>query len=202
MLWSASVYCGNAGLAEQLLIAAGAVSGFLLMNMRFPWQPRARVFMGNAGSAFLGFIIAWASFRLTQNVWHPVTPILAPWLLATPLIDCVTLIARRLMRRQSPFRADREHMHHLMLDAGFTPTQLTVVLTSINLLLGLGAAIALKLKVPQPFLVLAFIALCVWYFWLTARRERAVAAFARLGRLLVRLRLKRQTAQSPASSRE
>lgn len=202
MLWSASVYCGNAGLAEQLLIAAGAVSGFLLMNMRFPWQPRARVFMGNAGSAFLGFIIAWASFRLTQNVWHPVTPILAPWLLATPLIDCVTLIARRLMRRQSPFRADREHMHHLMLDAGFTPTQLTVVLTSINLMLGLGAAIALKLKVPQPFLVLAFIALCVWYFWLTARRERAVAAFARLGRLLVRLRLKRQTAQSPTPTQE
>jgi UDP-GlcNAc:undecaprenyl-phosphate GlcNAc-1-phosphate transferase len=101
----------------------------------------------------------------------------------------VTLIARRLSRRQSPFRADREHMHHLMLDAGFTPTQLTLTLTSINLLLGLCAAIALKLKLPQPLLVLGFIALCLWYFWLTARRERAVAVFAKLSRFLTWLRL-------------
>jgi UDP-GlcNAc:undecaprenyl-phosphate GlcNAc-1-phosphate transferase len=190
MLSAAALYSGNTGLIEQLLISAGAICGFLVMNMRFPWQPRARVFMGDAGSAFLGFTIAWGSFRLTQNWSHPVTPILAPWLLATPLIDCVTLIARRLSRGQSPFQADREHMHHLMLDAGFTPTQLTLTLTSINLLLGLCAAIALKLKVPQPLLVLGFIALCLWYFWLTARRERAVATFAGLGRVLAWLRLK------------
>ncbi len=190
MLDAAAIYSGNDVLAERLAVFAGAVFGFLLMNMRFPWQPRARVFMGDAGSALLGFTIAWGSFRLTQNWSHPVTPILAPWLLATPLIDCVSLTARRLSRGQSPFRADRGHMHHLLLDAGFTPTQLTVTLTSINLLLGLGAAIALKLKLPQPLLVLGFVALCLWYFWLTARRERAVAAFARLGRLLTWLRLK------------
>ena len=190
MLDAAAIYSGNDVLAERLAVFAGAVLGFLLMNMRFPWQPRAKVFMGDAGSALLGFTIAWGSFRLTQNWSHPVTPILAPWLLATPLIDCVTLIARRLSRGQSPFRADREHMHHLMLDAGFTPAQLTLVLTSINLLLGLAAAIALKLKLPQPLMVLGFIALCLWYFWLTARRDRAVATFARLGRLLVWLRLK------------
>ena len=42
----------------------GAIAAFLVMNMRFPWQPRAKVFMGNAGSALLGLTIAWASFRL------------------------------------------------------------------------------------------------------------------------------------------
>lgn len=190
MLTAAAVYSGNALLAEPLVIFAGAVVGFLLMNMRFPWQPRARVFMGNAGSAFLGFTIAWASFRLTQNQNHPVTPILAPWLVATPLIDCVALLARRLLRGQSPFRADREHMHHLMLDAGFTPTQLTMTMIATNLSLGLLASIALRAKVPEPILVLAFIVLCLGYFWLTARRERAVAAFASLNQFLTRLHLK------------
>ncbi len=190
MLDAAAIYSGNDVLAERLAVFAGAVLGFLAMNMRFPWQPRARVFMGDAGSSLLGFVIAWGSFRLTQNWAHPVTPILAPWLVATPLIDCVSLIARRLSRGQSPFHADREHMHHLMLDAGFTPTQLTLTLTAINLLLGLGAAIALKLKLPQPLMVLAFVALCLWYFWLTAKRERAVALFARLARVLERLHLK------------
>ena len=202
MLGAASVHSGNMALAERALIFAGAVAGFLVLNMRFPWQPQARVFLGNAGSTFLGFTIAWMSFRLTQNQWHPVTPVLAPWLIATPLIDCVTLIARRLLRSQSPFRADRDHMHHLMLDAGFTPTQLTMALTAINLLLGLCAAIALKLKVPQPLLVLGFVALCLWYFWLVARRERAVATFASLERLLTWLRLKPPAIECPAPSQE
>jgi len=188
MLGSAALYSGNFVLAEKLVIFAGAVAGFLVLNMRFPWQPRARVFMGNAGSALLGFVIAWASFRLTQNVRHPVTPVLAPWLVATPLIDCVALIWRRLARGQSPFRADREHMHHLMLDAGFTPTRLTMTLIATNLMLGLVASIALIKGVPQPVLVLAFMALLLGYFWLTFRRQRAVAAFAILNGLLTDMR--------------
>jgi UDP-GlcNAc:undecaprenyl-phosphate GlcNAc-1-phosphate transferase len=194
MLAIAALYCGNDGQAEQLVIFSGAVLGFLLLNLRLPWRPRARVFMGNAGSAFLGFTFVWATFRLTQNHGHSVTPILAPWLLATPLIDCVVLIARRLHHGQLPFRADRRHMHHLMLDAGFTPGQLTAMLTVINLTLGLAAAIALKMKVPQTSLVLAFVAICLWYFWLTGRRKRAVAVFARLHRFLTRSHLKPETA--------
>lgn len=186
MLIAVALYSGNVELGERLTIMAGGVLGFLLMNMRFPWQPHARVFMGNAGSALLGFAIAWVSFRMTQNRAYPVTPILMPWFIATPLIDCVALIAHRLSHGQSPFRADRAHMHHLMLDAGFTPARLTMTLTGINLLLGLAAVIALKMQVPQPLLVLAFVAICLWYFWLTARRKRAVAMFARLNWLLTR----------------
>ena len=197
MLEAAALRSGNAVLTERLLIFSGAVVGFLLMNMRLPWQSRARVFMGNAGSALLGFIIAWASFSLTQVRGHPVTPVLAPWLIATPLIDCVTLIMRRLLRGQSPFRADREHMHHLMLDAGFTPAQLTTTLMVTNLSLGLLAAIALIAKVPQAILVLAFVGLCLGYFWLTLRRERGVAAFALLNRCLTRMHLIPGTAMVP-----
>ncbi len=200
MLGCAAIYCGNFALANPVLIFAGAVLGFLLMNMRFPWQPRARVFMGNAGSVFLGFTIAWVSFRLTQSSTHPVTPILAPWLVATPLIDCISLMVHRLMRRQSPFRADREHMHHLMLDAGFTPAQLTMTLVVVNLLLGLSASVALYAKVPQPVLVLVFVGLCIGYFWLTMRRERTVTAFAALNRGMTLLRLKPKAALIQSSS--
>ncbi len=189
MLEAAALYSGNFGLAERLVIFAGAVFGFLMMNMRLPWQPRARAFMGNAGSALLGFTIAWVAFGLTQNEHHPVTPILAPWLVATPLIDCVSLILHRIVSGHSPFRADRNHMHHLMLEAGFTPSQLVATLVVINLALGLFAGVALFVGVPQPLLVIAFVCLCVGYFWLTRRRHRAVGAFAALRRFLARLRL-------------
>ncbi len=190
MLEAAALHSGNIVLAERLAVFAGAVFSFLLLNMRLPWQHRARVFMGNAGSALLGFTIAWASFSLTQDRAHPVTPVLAPWLVATPVIDCLSLILRRVMRGQSPFRADRDHMHHLMLDAGFTPTQLTLTLVGINLSLGLFAALARVAQVPQTLLVLAFVGLLLGYFWLTWKRERGVAAFAALNRSLTRLHLK------------
>jgi UDP-GlcNAc:undecaprenyl-phosphate GlcNAc-1-phosphate transferase len=202
MLEAAAIHSGNAILADKLVVFAGAVFGFLLMNMRFPWQPRARVFMGNAGSALLGFTIAWASFSLTQDAGHQVTPVLAPWLVATPMIDCVSLIAHRLAHGQSPFRAGRDHMHHLMLDAGFTPTQVTISLVGTNLLLGLVAAIALLEKVPQLVLVLVFVGICLGYFWLTLRRERAVAAFAFVHRFLSGLSLKSEKSLGPQGTYE
>lgn len=185
MLDVAAIYSGNFTLIIWLSIFAGAVMGFLMLNMRFPWQQRARVFMGNAGSALLGLVVAWASFRLTQNYRHPVTPILAPWLVSTPLIDCVSLMAHRIALGKSPFRADHDHMHHLMLDAGFSASQLTIATVVANLVMGLLASVALLMGVPQPVLVLAFVALCIGYFWLTLRRERAVAFFAKLHGLMM-----------------
>ena len=59
MLVAASLYAGNGMMAERVMIMVGAVTAFLWFNLRFPWQRRARLFMGNAGSAFLGFVIAW-----------------------------------------------------------------------------------------------------------------------------------------------
>jgi UDP-GlcNAc:undecaprenyl-phosphate GlcNAc-1-phosphate transferase len=190
MLGSAAIYSGNFALFIWTAIFAGAIIGFLLMNMRFPWQARARVFMGNAGSALLGFAVAWTSIRLTQNPGHPVTPVLGPWLIATPVIDCLALIAHRLAHGRSPFYADRDHMHHLMLDAGFRPAQLVLTLVAINFLLGLMAAIGLLANVPLLGLVLVYVGICIGYFWLTLKRERAVAMFAVLGRFLNRLGLK------------
>jgi UDP-GlcNAc:undecaprenyl-phosphate GlcNAc-1-phosphate transferase len=113
------------------------------------------------------------------------------WFVATPVIDCLSLIGRRLMKRQSPFRADRQHMHHLMLDAGFTPTQVSLTLIAVNLILGLSASIALLFKVPQLILTMTFVILCLGYFVMTAKHERALAAFGRLHGLLFRSRSRR-----------
>jgi UDP-GlcNAc:undecaprenyl-phosphate GlcNAc-1-phosphate transferase len=132
MYCAAAVYSGNLFMVERLAPVIAAVSVFLLFNMRHPWRARARIFMGNAGSAFLGYLIAWACFRLTQNAEHPVTPVLAPWLVAPPIIDCLVLIARRLKEGRSPFAAGRDHMHHYLLDAGFSPTVIALGLAAVS----------------------------------------------------------------------
>jgi UDP-GlcNAc:undecaprenyl-phosphate GlcNAc-1-phosphate transferase len=174
-----ALYSGQPEEAERLLALCGALLGFLLWNSRFPWQPRARVFLGNGGSMLLGFVIAWTSVRLTQNAAHPVSPVLGPWTLALPLIDCVTLMFRRWRQGRSPFAADRHHMHHMLLDAGFRASQVVAVLGGLSLLLGVGAAVALKLGIYRPLLVLVFLVLL--FGWYAFSRDYGLAV-ARLRR--------------------
>lgn len=177
-----ALYSGDAPQAERLLAICAALVGFLIWNQRLPWQPRARVFLGNGGSMLLGFIIAWTAVRLTQNPAHPVSPVLGPWTLALPLIDCVTLMFRRWRQGKSPFAADRHHMHHMLLDAGMRPTAVVLVLGGLSLLLGLGAAFAIKLGVYRPMLVLLFLVLLAGWYVFSRDYDLAVARLRRLVR--------------------
>lgn len=177
-----ALYSGDAPQAERLLAICAALLGFLLWNQRLPWQPRAKVFLGNGGSMLLGFIIAWTSVRLTQNPAHPVSPVLGPWTLALPLIDCVTLMFRRWRQGRSPFAADRHHMHHMLLDAGLRPARVVLVLGGLSLLLGLGAAFAIRLGVHRPMLVLLFLVLLAGWYVFSRDYDLAVARLRRLVR--------------------
>ena len=177
MLAAAALYCGNDPVFNRSLVVMGAVSGFLLYNIRHPWQRYAKSFMGNAGSALLGLTIAWIAFQLTQNPAHPVTPMLALWLVPVPIMDCLVLIVRRMTLRRSPFHADRNHIHHLMLDAGFTPTRAAIALALFSGISGLGAALVLRSNLSHNFLLVGFFVLCAIWYWITAKRSRALAFF-------------------------
>jgi len=184
MLTAAAVYSGNQRLAHGLVLLLGAVLAFLAFNLRSPWMPKASIFLGNAGSEFLGLVIAWACFRLTQNGAHPVTPALAPFLIAPPVIDCLVLMVRRMRNGRSPFAADRNHFHHLLLDARWTTTTAVLLIGAISLALGLGAALALKAHIKPIYLVVAFAGITLWYYAVSARRADCVAFLRGLGSAL------------------
>jgi UDP-GlcNAc:undecaprenyl-phosphate GlcNAc-1-phosphate transferase len=177
MLGAAPFYAGNDNVYTRIPLLMGVVTGFLAYNLRMPGREYAHIFMGNAGSAFLGLTIACFAIRLTQNPAHPVGPILVLWLMPVAVMDCLVLIVRRLHHGQSPFAADRNHIHHLMQEGGFGPNRIAFMLVAFSLATGLGAGLALRAHVPQVFLAGAFVLLCLFYFWLTSRRERAMAFF-------------------------
>ncbi len=116
------IYFGQAaGLDADLsvlVVLATAVGCFLLFNLRFgPWR-RARVFLGDAGSMFLGFALCWFLVDFSQKPDAAMRPVTALWLVAIPLCDTVAVMVRRLAERRSPFAADRTHIHHLLQHAG------------------------------------------------------------------------------------
>ncbi len=175
MLVAAAIYAGNAPLAADLMLMAGCVMGFLAFNLRTPWRPRAAVFLG-CGAEILGLWIAWASFRLTQTPGHPVTPVLAPFLIAPPVIDCLVLIVRRLRARRSPFSADRDHMHHRLTDLGLTPTAIVALLVTATLTVGFAAAVARRIHVPEPVFPGVYLSATFAYFFVSRRRRAAPKA--------------------------
>lgn len=182
MFTAAAVYSGNVRLSHGLVLLLGAIAAFLAFNLRTPWRARASIFLGNAGSEFLGLVLAWCCFRLTQNPDHPVTPVLAPFLLAPPIIDCLVLAVRRIRNKRSPFAADRNHLHHLLLDAGWSSTAAVLGIVALSFGLGLSAALALLAHLSPIWLVIAFGALTVGYYLASAKRARCVAFLRAAGR--------------------
>lgn len=94
-------------------IVTGSVLGFLRFNT-FP----ARVFMGDGGSQILGFTTAVLAVCLTQDPATPLSSALPLLLLGIPIIDTLMVMTRRALARTSPFRADRNHLHHRLLALG------------------------------------------------------------------------------------
>jgi UDP-GlcNAc:undecaprenyl-phosphate GlcNAc-1-phosphate transferase len=179
MLICAAIYAGNAPLVDDLMVMAGCVAGFLAYNLRTPWRPRASVFLGD-GAEILGLWIAWASFRLTQTVGHPVTPVLAPFLIAPPVIDCLVLIVRRLRARRSPFSADRNHLHHQLIDAGVSVTGVVTILVGLSLVIGFAAANARRIHVPEPVFPAVYLLSAAGYFLLSRRVNDGLSVVQKL----------------------
>ncbi len=107
--------------AAMLLVLVGAILGFLCHN----WPP-AKIFMGDAGSYFIGFWIAVASLLATYAGYQGTTPhaVVAPLIvMAIPLYDLVSVITIRLREGRSPFEGDKRHFSHRLVDLGMTKKQ-------------------------------------------------------------------------------
>jgi len=115
-------------------ILAAALAGFLMFNFPLPGRSRASAFMGDAGSMFLGFSVAWLVVGFSQGEERIMAPVTALWLLAVPLLDTVWLIAKRACTLRWPTQSATDHLHHVLIRAGFKPT------TAVGIMGSLGVA--------------------------------------------------------------
>lgn len=158
LMAAVAVLAGLTQLHLLLLCLAGITAGFLLYNFRFDNNKRASVFMGDAGSTLLGFLIAVLLVDLSRNgadYFHPVT---ALWLFALPLYDTLGVMARRVWMKQSPFKADRNHLHHILLDVGFRVRHVVLILFALQVGFGLIGLAGLLAGIPDAVMFYLFVA--------------------------------------------
>lgn len=151
------------------LLLLSALAGFLLFNIRHPWRTQASVFMGDAGSMMAGLVLAWFAVDLTQGEGHSLPPITAVWILALPLLDMGGVMVRRIAKGQSPFAADRKHLHHILLLAGYSGTRVVTILLVLSALMGGVGIAAWQLGVPDYAMFYAFLMLLAVYYYLMTR---------------------------------
>jgi UDP-GlcNAc:undecaprenyl-phosphate GlcNAc-1-phosphate transferase len=173
MLVSLGVFGWVNGAREAYIVVcfllAAVTAGFLLFNMRTPWRNRASVFMGDAGSMMLGFAVSWLAIHVSQREDSTVYPITIAWLLVLPVTDLVSSYFRRLLRGQSPFSADREHLHHALLRAGFSVTTIVSGLLFIHLLFAAIGLVGWRLGWPEYWLTIGLGAVFAIHYALSMR---------------------------------
>lgn len=163
-----------------IIAVMGGVSGFLYFNLRYPSNGRARVFLGDNGSMLLGFVFAWILIALSQGEHRAMTPVTALWIFGVPLLDTVSVMLRRIWVGKSPFQADRNHLHHLFLRAGFRVSDTVWTVALLQLTLGTIGVIGLRLALPESLMFGLFIVVFCLYFYVIARPWRFVPNLRRL----------------------
>lgn len=178
LFWLAvmSAIAGVLDVVVLALVGFSAVTAFLLFNFRFPWNPKARVFLGDSGAYVLGFFVAALFLLTTQGVYideiQVLTPVTALWLLFIPLVDIAGVIWRRSTMSRWPVDDDREHLHYMLVDRGHSVEAVVIILSMIAFTVG-GIGVALYYAgVSESWSFVLFIGLCSAYFYLTRRRSR------------------------------
>jgi UDP-GlcNAc:undecaprenyl-phosphate GlcNAc-1-phosphate transferase len=157
-LLAVALFLGNILPSLFTAALAGATLGFL----RYNFNP-ARIFMGDSGSLFLGFTIAAISIHGSEKA-HAAVAILIPVVaLGLPIMDTLLAIARRVYRGLPIPTADKEHIHHKLIQYGFSHRRATLILYSFCIVL---SSLAVLLSISSSVwvgIILAFLGLFV--FW-------------------------------------
>jgi len=167
-------FSGDMSSMQLLLLLFAVVLVFLFFNRHASKNEgnsaaRQRVFMGDAGSMFLGFILVWFFIQLSQNspdTERVMAPVTALWIFFVPLFDTVAQMFRRILQGKSPFSADRNHIHHLLMDRGYSKNMVLGILLSISVATAIIGIAADIVGFSQAFMFYLFLALFTVYFLL------------------------------------
>jgi len=136
---------------------------YLIFNFAIKPLAPSKVFMGDAGSMFIGFSIGAFTIYFSQSSEYELDPTTTLWFVAVPLYDMIATMIRRIRKGQSPFYPDRTHLHHLLMHLGLNGTQaLAAIVLFATTLGGVGILID-NYKIESYISLAAFIFIFIAY---------------------------------------
>jgi UDP-GlcNAc:undecaprenyl-phosphate GlcNAc-1-phosphate transferase len=154
-----------------LLLLAAALIPDLAANLELVGR---KVFLGDAGSVMIGYFLAWTLIQLSQQPQPHLSTVDVLWCVALPVLDTLAVMIRRLSEGKSPFKPDRGHIHHILLNAGFSAHTALVMLVGLAMALVFMGTLTRNLAPGSN--LLTFAALTLIYVALTGRVYRAQQA--------------------------
>ena len=142
----------------QVAIVMAALVGASVGFMPYNLNP-AKMFMGDTGATFLGYILATMSIQGLFKYYAVISFVVPFMILGLPIFDTAFAFIRRIAHGQSPMHADRSHIHHRLIDMGLNQKQAVATLYVISAILGLSAVV-LTTSGEQKAMLL-FLALCI-----------------------------------------
>jgi undecaprenyl-phosphate alpha-N-acetylglucosaminyl 1-phosphatetransferase/UDP-N-acetylglucosamine 2-epimerase len=147
------------GVMLLLQVLFASLIPYLCVNMG--WPDGRKVFMGDAGSTLIGFMLGWSLVFLSHRGVARIAPVDALWCVALPVMDTLAVMVRRARKGLSPFKPDRQHLHHLLQDTGCTArVTLACIVSAGGALALMGYALR---NAPEGASLLVFVSLLVLY---------------------------------------
>ena len=146
---------GNVFVVFAGLMMLGATVGFLIYNF-YP----AKIFMGDTGALFLGFMISVLSLLGFKNVtlFSFIIPVI---ILGVPISDTLFAIVRRIIQRKPLSAPDKSHLHHCLINLGYSHPETVLMIYAVAALFSLAAVIFTKATMFGAIFVIAFLVLMV-----------------------------------------
>ncbi len=140
-----------------------AIIGALIGFLRYNWH-QALLFMGDAGSLFLGFSLAFMAIALTQGPEATARPIAPLLILAMPIADTVTVMVKRVLGGNSPFCADKQHLHHIFMRLGLSKRGSVLAISGLSVFFATVAVLGEVYQLSEQALFAFFSIAYLSYF--------------------------------------
>lgn len=152
-------------IASLCLVLIPAIAAFLFFNMRVFGRKKASIFLGDTGSMLFGFTLCWMLISMSQSESSFIVPVTVLWVLGFPVLDTITIMVRRKARGKSPFAADREHFHHLLLLLGFSVNQTVAIIVLLSCgFAGFGVLGTAVFELPEWAMFALFLSVASLYY--------------------------------------
>ncbi|WP_253257075.1 UDP-N-acetylglucosamine--undecaprenyl-phosphate N-acetylglucosaminephosphotransferase [Pseudoalteromonas sp. GCY] len=158
------------------LIIIATIVPYLAFNLGVLGHRNKKIFMGDAGSMFIGLSVIWLLMIATQSeVDNAFSPVTALWIIAIPLMDMMAIIIRRVKKGHSPFKADRDHLHHVFMRIGFSSRKALITISMLAVFLASIGIVGELIGIPHWFMLVLFIGIfaaysaCIQHAWKVAR---------------------------------